>query len=139
MHSEICRRSFAATALAVAALVLLGCAQHIQPIYNVQHHPIPATAQKLDPAEIGKFIVLAGAQHHWKMEPVAPGQINADYTSQNHEVHVAIKYSQSSYSINFVSAVNMDQKGGEIHHKYNEWVRTLETGIEDAFTKVGYG
>jgi hypothetical protein len=136
MRSQFCRRNYVVTIFVALGLTLLGCAD-VRPIYNVQDHPIPPAAQKLELAEIGKNIMLAGEPRHWVMGSVAPGQIDASYTNNTHEVHIRIVYSQKSYSIKFVSAVNMEEKGDEINHNYNRWIRTLEKDIEDRLNAAG--
>jgi hypothetical protein len=108
-----------------------GCASRVEPIYNVVNHPVPVAAQKLPLQEIGHAIVTAAAEYHWSVALTQPGQIRATYDRGEHQAVIAISYSRSAYSINLVSSEDLKQRDGEIHRKYNLWIRNLERAIEE--------
>ena len=65
------------------------------------------------------------------MQIVRPGLIRADLFIRSHEVSVDIAYTDSSYSITYVSSKNMKykEKKNTIHPKYNQWIRNLDAAI----------
>ncbi len=118
----------------VGAALLFGasaCASRVEPIYNVVNHPVPAPAQKLSLAEIGRTIAAAAAQYEWRIVPVGPNEFRATYDRHDHEAVIDITYSQSAYNISLVSSAHLRQENGEIHRTYNRWIRNLERSIED--------
>jgi hypothetical protein len=136
MYSGFRNRALALATLIAAVFVLAGCG-HVQPIYNVEQHSIPAPAQKLTLEEIGRNIVLAAAPRHWVAEQVALGEVRASYSNGQHKVQIAINYSRTGYSIHFVSSVNMEEKGGNINHNYNKWIRSLDQDIQNYLYRAG--
>jgi hypothetical protein len=48
---------------------------------------------------------------------------------RTHTAVVAIPYSPRSYSVQYRSSVNLDEKGGTIHKNYNGWIQNLTRGI----------
>ena len=138
MHRAIFGRVPAHAALIATVLALASCG-HIQPIYNVEQHPIPPSAQRLTLKEIGQTIIQAATPRHWIAAEVAPGQISATYSAREHSAQIRILYAQTSYSIEFVSATNLDAQDGRIHHKYNEWIRDLDRDIAARLVTAGSG
>lgn len=106
-------------------------ASRTEPIYNVTNHPVPLPAQKLSLDQIGHIVIESALQYHWHIVPVGPNQLRATYDRGRHEAVIDITYSQTAYSINLVSSVDLAQSRGEIHYRYNSWVHNLERTIED--------
>ena len=77
--------------------------------------------------------MTAGAtQMGWEVAPLGPNLLRATYIKQTHVVTVRISYTQTTFSIDFVSSINMEEDGGKIHHKYGEWLEALSAGISGA-------
>lgn len=106
-------------------------ASRTEPVYNVVNHPVPLPAQKLPLDQIGHIVVDSAIQYHWRIVPVGPNQLRATYDRGRHEAVIDITYSQTAYSINLVSTVDLKQRDGEIHSRYNGWIHNLERTIED--------
>ena len=49
---------------------------------------------------------------------------------------VAIEYSPKTYSILYRDSVNLDEKGGEIHRNYNQWIDNLDRAIRVQLEKL---
>lgn len=131
------RRGFAAL-LIVSAVVTASACSRTRPVLNVQDHPIPAATQRLPLDQIGQAIIQAGRQRHWRMDPAGPGQITGILDDREHEAVINITYSQQAYSITLAASTNLHQEDGEVHKKYNKWVRQLEKAIDDRLYTVGY-
>ncbi len=115
---------------AVATLaVLCGCSNHIVPITNFDNQPWPIAGQRLTPAQLSQRITQAANLQGWQVWPTGPNSLQAEFIKQTHHVTVAISFTQTSYSIDFVTSVDMDQANGKIHHKYSEWVERLRAAI----------
>lgn len=114
--------------LVLTAFLLAACGH--APIYNVDSHPVPASAQTLSLSQIEKVIIDAGQTRGWKFQPVSPGKLHAIQDQPKYAAEVDILYSQRSYTILYSSSRGLEEKGGTIHKHYNLWVRNLESDID---------
>jgi hypothetical protein len=129
-------KAFQRLTLCLAVLVTASC-QNV-PVYTVESHPVPASAQKLSMTEIEQAIIQAGSARRWRLERVAPGALRAKQSdSKDHEAVVDITYSQTAYSIRLNSTYRLKEKDGTVHPRYNIWVRNLEKDIEDRLYAAG--
>lgn len=111
-----------------AAALLAACSN--MPIYEVDKHPMPPGAQSLSLGQIETAVVSAAQRRGWTTEPVAPGLVRATYKQADHSATVDVSFDQASYSIKYVSSVNMREKeDGTIHGRVVNWVRVLEKDI----------
>lgn len=122
--------------LFVLAAFLLGACAH-QPIYNVDAHPTPVSAQKLPLAQIEKAIIEAGQSRGWKVEPIAAGKLRATQDQPKFSAQVDILYDQKSFTILHVGSRGMAEKGNTIHPHYNFWIRNLESDIDVRLANAG--
>lgn len=118
-----------AAALLVGTLMLTAC-QRSHPVYNVQDHPLPTSAQKLSLEEIEHSIVAAGAKRNWRFDSLGPGRLRATQIDGKYSAVVDISFTQRAYSIQFVSAPGLERSTGEVHGRYNMWIRNLEQDID---------
>lgn len=124
--------------LTLGLVLLVGTSCQSVPVYTVESHPIPASAQKLSMNEIEQAIIQAGSARRWRFERLAPGSLRARQSdSKDHEAVVDIAYSQAAYSIRLNSTFRLKEKDGTIHPRYNIWVRNLEKDIEDRLYAAG--
>jgi hypothetical protein len=80
--------------------------------------------------QIETAIVTAVQRRGWITQPVAPGVIRATYKQADHSATVDVTFDQASYSIKYVSSVNMREKeDGTIHGRVVNWVRVMEKDI----------
>lgn len=108
------------------ALVMAGCAG-TKPIENIDNSPVPAgrTAEQVR-AAIGR----AGADLGWAIRDVAPGQATGTLNIRRHTAVVDIPYSSSGYDIHYKSSRELNAEEGNIHPRYNDWVRNLDHKIQ---------
>ena len=118
--------------LAGGCLVLANCANHIISIASVHGQPLPVAAQTLTADELTRRVTAGATQMGWEVAPLGPNLLRATYIKQTHVVTVRISYTQTTFSIDFVSSINMEEDGGKIHHKYGEWLEALSAGISGA-------
>lgn len=105
------------------------CQERIQPIYNPSNVLIPQSLSLTSLEEIGITIKQAGASQNWKMTDAGPGKIGGVLSIRTHQATVRIDYSLISYSITYVSSINLKDVGYGIHKNYNSWIRDLESAI----------
>lgn len=111
------------------ALLLTGCFGRLQPIYSVNDMAIPVTLQDASISKIDSIIKVAVTGRGWQVQDVSPGVIKATLRQRSHEAVVDIKYTNKSYSIDYVSSQDLLYDGNQIHRNYNRWVKTLEQDI----------
>lgn len=112
---------------AVIALVgaLAGCSR-TAPVDNITTVVSAGHTQN----EVKSAILKAGAERKWIMSETSPGVIKARQQARGHIAEVRITYSATGYAITYVSSLNLQASGGEIHNAYNHWVRNLDKDIQ---------
>jgi type IV pilus biogenesis protein CpaD/CtpE len=114
-------------ALVVVTAALAGCAA---PIMNVKEAPVTtASGRPLTNEQVRNAIVRAGSSLGWQMKDEGPGMLVGTLELRKHTAVVAIPYSTKSYSVQYRSSVNLDEKGGKIHKNYNGWIQNLTRSI----------
>lgn len=129
----------------VFAMAALGAAQAqraLVPIVNYDNVPVATKPGSPPPTreQVGKAILDAAARLNWETAQTADGKIVATlHVNKNkHTVAVEIAYSPASYSVKYVSSINMKYRLEEngtpvIHPAYNQWITALMEGIGTQF------
>lgn len=81
-------------------------------------------------AQVKDAIIKAGAQREWIMSDAGPGVIKGHLQNRDHVADIKINYSATSYSIVYVSSINLMAANGKIHRNYNRWVHNLDKDIQ---------
>ena len=81
-------------------------------------------------AQVKDAIIKAGAQRQWIMSDAGPGVIKGKLQNRDHVADIKINYSATSYSIVYVSSINLMAANGKIHRNYNRWVQNLDKDIQ---------
>ncbi|MBC4752374.1 LptM family lipoprotein [Klebsiella variicola] len=81
-------------------------------------------------AQVKDTIIKAGAQREWIMSDAGPGVIKGHLQNRDHVADIKINYSATSYSIVYVSSLNLMAANGKIHRNYNRWVHNLDKDIQ---------
>ena len=118
------------------ALFVSGCFGRVQPVYNVESAAIPMKLQDGSLDRIGTAIRTAAVNRGWAVEEVSPGLLKATQRSRSHVAVVNIRYTKTSYSIEYVSSQDLLYDNGQIHRNYNKWIRTLENDINRELNKA---
>ncbi|NEN67729.1 hypothetical protein G3W52_27560, partial [Escherichia coli] len=66
----------------------------------------------------------------WIMSDAGPGVIKGKLQNRDHVADIKINYSATSYSIVYVSSINLMAANGKIHRNYNRWVHNLDKDIQ---------
>ena len=120
----------ASLALLTAATVAQAGCVRCDPIFNVENASATnASGKKLSNEQIKAAIVRAGTGLGWVMKDDGPGKITATLNIRKHTAVIEIPYSPAGYSITYLSSVNLDEGGGQIHKNYNGWIQNLSRGI----------
>ena len=85
--------------------------------------------------EVRSAITKACVSLTWKPKDKGSDTIRAVIQVRHHTVIVDIAYTTKSYSIKYVSSINMDATPeGKIHPNYNNWVVRLADTIDRELT-----
>ncbi|WP_236565078.1 hypothetical protein [Aeromonas salmonicida] len=90
------------------ACALLAACSTSQPIRNMAANPVAFT---LTEDQVASAIITAGISKSWVMKKEKPGLIRGQVNVRQHQAVIDIPYSAHDYSINYVSSVNLDDKG----------------------------
>jgi hypothetical protein len=71
----------------------------------------------------------AAAQGGWSVQTMRPGLLRATNTWRSHQMTVDIAFDVRTFTIRYVSSVNLDYDGTRIHQNYNSRVQALERAI----------
>lgn len=115
--------------VATLALFISACDTRLQPVYNAEAVAIPVKLQEGPIGNIEAIIKTAAINRGWSVSDAGPGVIKATLKTRTHVAVVDIHYTKQTYSINYVSSVDLLYNGERIHRNYNKWVRTLENDI----------
>lgn len=112
---------------ALALVLVAGCSTS-QPVMNMTNSQVPPSLSELD---VSRAIINAGVSKKWVIREERPGLITGHIQVRQHQANISIPYNTANYSINYVSSVNLDDKGkGKIHRNYNRWINGLNQAIQ---------
>ena len=118
--------------LSLLVMGLLTACNTSRPLTNLNNHNIEYLVNGEKTVEDVKLsIIQAGQVLGWQMQPIAPGVIRGTLNIRAHQAVVDIPYNTKSYSIIYVSSVNLDYDGQTIHRSYPRWVNNLKAKIDD--------
>jgi hypothetical protein len=118
--------------LSLLVMGLLTACNTSRPLTNLNNHNIEYLVNGEKTAEDVKLsIIQAGQVLGWQMQPIAPSVIRGTLNIRAHQAVVDIPYNTKSYSIIYVSSVNLDYDGQTIHRSYPRWVNNLKAKIDD--------
>lgn len=100
-----------------------------------------AEAPPIEPADMKRAIVQAGARRGWTLRGESAGALTLGYwKGSKHEVVVDVAYDGRRYEIRFVSSHNMNQglENGrvQIHPNYNRWLLNLDKDIREEIARL---
>lgn len=123
--------------IAGISIGLLGACSRLQPVYNVQEPLQTASSKSIASEKVGKIISHAAVQQGWKIKSTGVGKYKASIAWREHSAVADIEYSSNSYSINLASSENLLEGKGQIHRKYNQYVRSLKIQIDHDLAAAG--
>lgn len=114
--------------LSALTLVLVAGCSTSQPVMNMTNSLVPPNLSEQD---VSRAIINAGVSKTWVMREERPGLITGHVQVRQHQANISIPYNTTNYSINYVSSVNLNDKGkGTIHRTYNRWINGLNQAIQ---------
>ncbi|OUR75883.1 hypothetical protein A9Q83_16030 [Alphaproteobacteria bacterium 46_93_T64] len=131
MSSRLQKKSLKTVVILAATLALAACVS--KPIYNVESRSFTSEA-KLPIATIQQKIKLIGADRGWTFQDVTPGHMIGSVGTAKHNAKVDLNYTETTFSIKYLSSYQLKANGATIHHRYNRWVENLE---RDLVIKLG--
>lgn len=135
------------TSMLLAILLCITGTAHARasvPIMNLENNAIVTSSGKeLTLEAIAQAIRAAGASqpYPWTASGESPGVVQlTTLVRGKHTVVVNVTFDTRTYSINYVSSIDMNYKvknGKElIHPFYNNWVQELRQGIDAELNKL---
>lgn len=109
----------------LALAVLTGCSG--TPILNVEQASVN---YDLPEAKVKQAIMESGINRGWLMSVQDNGVIRGELNVRTHQAIINISYNKDSYSIKYISSMNLDEKNGKIHKSYNRWILNLQQDIQ---------
>lgn len=117
-------------ALILMAMVLaVGC-KRTAPVHNIIDQPVPMSATAQSTSKVKRAIAVACAEQDWVIQSDNNNVIRAKLILRTHEAVVDIPYNAKQFSIVYVSSSGLAYQNGNIHTRYNSWVKNLAKAIE---------
>lgn len=116
-----------AALLLFSSLMITGCGS--ARVYNVQSHKV---THKKSSETVYRAIKSGGQSLGWQIHKIKPGVAQGKLYLRTHVAVVRINYTNSSYSIRYVSSQNLKYNASKqtIHSNYNGWIQNLEKAID---------
>lgn len=122
---EALRRGFPVL-IAVGGGIGLGACR-AAPVYETTDGQFQGRASLQErEAQIRRAAATAGG---WSLQPIRAGMLRGTNTWRSHTMVVDIVFDVRTFSIRYVSSVNLDYNGAQIHGAYNSRVQSLERAI----------
>ena len=99
---------------------------------NIDNAPV-ATGHTSE--QVRQAIITAGTAKGWMMQDTKPGVVHGTLKLRGHQADIDVTYTSTSYSIDYVSSVDLDYKNGTIHRNYNKWIANLNQSIQAQLAK----
>lgn len=97
------------------------------PVYETTDGQFQGRATLMErEAQIRRAAATAGG---WSLQPIRAGVLRGTNTWRSHTMVVDIVFDVRTFSIRYVSSVNLDYTGTQIHANYNSRVQALERAI----------
>jgi len=98
---------------------------------HVEYHQINIPKGKeVTLAQVKDAIIQAALDKGWHADEAGPGEVRVTLKWKDHSAVSSVFYTQKTYSIKLDSSVNLKEENGNIHKKYNEEVRALQSEID---------
>jgi hypothetical protein len=126
------RRTVLYAILATGLLAQAGCSgDRIQSVYNVAEAPVPRSSTRvLTAEETARILTKTALKEEWAVTEETTHALQCTRRWQNHAATIRIAFDDKGYSITLISSENLKEKDGNIHRKYNDYVRRLQTAID---------
>jgi accessory colonization factor AcfC len=112
----------------IAAIVLTISCSRQKKMIDTPSILIPG-AKNLSEKQVRKAIIKAGQKRQWNCSSKAPGVVLCIYNARKSSATVKVLHNSDQFTIQYVSSINLKEKNGKIHPKYNQWVSNLRTDI----------
>ena len=119
--------------ISAATLSLMGCRKH-QPVYQVDHHELPYSAENLSDSQMRRSILKVASRRGWDCAERGHNRLVCRRERRGHSAEIEIKYTHNDFSIRRLrNSSELDGEDGQIHRNYNKWVKILERDIMREF------
>lgn len=122
----------------VAAVVLVACTMSVAQARSTDMYAPQRTTPVVSHGPGGKqalhdAIITAAKARNWIIRSDTGSLITLYYTRGKIEATISVAYDDKSYQIGYVSSENLnfsiEDGKAQIHPRYNDWIKNLETGI----------
>ncbi len=116
-------------ALSILVFLLAGCMT--APIYTVENAQVfTASGKPPTHAQVRQAVIQGAISKTWTIREIDPDTIEARLIHRTLEAVVTIDYSPQRYSIRYKDSRKLSYEDGNIHKRYNTWVRKLRAAID---------
>ena len=122
--------------LLMAMVLAAGCKRTV-PVQNITDNPVPMSEKASSLSKVKKAITVACAEQGWVIQGDKKNVIRAKLILRSHEAVVDIPYTAKKFSIIYVSSSDLAYENGNIHVRYNSWVKNLAKAIELELSRNG--
>ncbi|GAB4338762.1 MAG: hypothetical protein Kow0089_11000 [Desulfobulbaceae bacterium] len=120
----------------LATVSFYGCARELPAVLEYEREPLPALpgGNGYSMEAVERAILTACRNKGWSAVPVEPGRIEASITIRSrHRAKIAIPFTTTHYSIQYLDSSGLHYRNGYIHSNYNHWIARLDAEIKKEF------
>ncbi len=126
MHRRDALRRSLPALVAIGGGIGLGACRNA-PVYESANGQFQGRASLMErEAQIRR---AAASLEGWSVQRMRPGLLRASNSWRSHQMTVDIAFDIRTFTIRYVSSVNLNYDGAQIHQNYNSRVRALESAI----------
>lgn len=93
---------------------------------NFENHVVAVTTNTtFTSTDMRVALIRGGAVHSWVMRDIEPGLIEATLNLRKHQLVMHISYTANSYSLKYISSVELLDNRHRIHDAYIRWCNNL--------------
>lgn len=129
---DLMSRFARAGAALVFACWLSACGSSLVPVLNIQNAPVLGPRGQEPPTrdQVHDAVMRALSGRGWQINSEDANGVTATIVSGRNSATMHVQYDEHYYSIHYVdSSPSLQYNGGEIHHRYNDWVDRLSRSI----------
>jgi len=97
-------------------------------VYDVAEAPLHGAGTV---EQVGEKIRRAAQMQGWQVQEIQPRVLYVTKRRGKHSATASISYDVHAFDIQLRSSENLKQTDSRIHKLYNEWIRALESTIQN--------
>ncbi len=108
----------------------VGCTAVTTVVHQPEQHVARQDGTSVTQDDVKRAVIRALARRAWTVEETTDDAVVASVSAGGHSATVKVAIGPGTYTINHLkSSEGLRYDGTEIHHRYNHWVRRLDSTI----------